>query len=137
VLFRSGVLTRSERGAELAFEIDIPETLTVPMSEDAALETFGALLDNAVRHARSRVQVRGRADAEGALLEIADDGPGIPEAWREKALTRGARLDESSPTHGLGLAIARDFIEASGGTLILAGEAGEGLEVIARWPGER
>lgn len=131
------VLTRTERGTELDFEIDISETLILPMAEDAALEALGALLDNAVRHARSRVRVWADAGAEGPWLAIADDGPGIPEAWREKALRRGARLDESSPTHGLGLAIARDFIEASGGTLTLAGEVGEGLEVIARWPGER
>lgn len=131
------VLKRTERGADLAFEIDLPETLALPMAEDAALEAFGALLDNAVRYARTRVQVRGRAEAGELWLAIADDGPGIPEGWREQALRRGARLDETSPTHGLGLAIARDFIEASGGSLSLAGEAGTGLQVIARWPGER
>lgn len=128
------VLARTERGSRLTFDVSAPDTLTLPMAEDAALEAFGALLDNAVRYARQTIRVAGEADPSGVSVTIADDGPGIPPAWRDQALRRGARLDESSPTHGLGLAIARDFVEASGGRLTLGGAEGDGLTVTAHWP---
>lgn len=73
-------------------------------------------------------------DARGLRLEITDDGPGIVEAERDSALSRGVRLDEGGPRHGLGLSIARDFVEASGGTLELGDAGGGGLKVILRWP---
>ena len=128
------VLARTERGADLAFEVSLVDGLTLPMDEEAALEAFGALLDNAVRYARASILVTGEAGPGGVTITISDDGPGIPADWRDQALRRGARLDESSPTHGLGLAIARDFIEASGGHLTLAGADSAGLAVIASWP---
>lgn len=127
------VLARTDRGASLTFEVAVDEAITLPMAEDAALEAFGALLDNAVRYARRTIRVSGGTGPAGVAIRIADDGPGIPAAWRDQALRRGARLDESSPTHGLGLAIAGDFIEASGGRLTLADADGDGLEVIATW----
>lgn len=128
------VLARTGGGADLTFEVAVADTLAIPMAEDAALEAIGALLDNAVRYARRTIRVTGEAGPAGVTIRIADDGPGIPAAWREQALRRGARLDESSPTHGLGLAIAGDFIEASGGRLTLGDTDGEGLEVIVGWP---
>jgi len=128
------VLARTERGVGLIFDVAVAEDLAIPMAEEAALEAFGALLDNAVRYARTTIRVTGAAEPAGVTVRISDDGPGIPAAWRDQALRRGARLDESSPTHGLGLAIAVDFIEASGGGLRLGGADAGGLEVVASWP---
>jgi len=127
------VLSRTGKGAGLTFEVAIPDDLLIPMAEDAALEAFGALLDNAVRYAHRAIIMTGQADSAGTAVCIVDDGPGIPPAWRDRAMLRGARLDESSPTHGLGLAIASDFIEASGGELTLSDDQGEGLKVTAAW----
>ncbi|PTE16916.1 sensor histidine kinase, partial [Cereibacter changlensis JA139] len=69
--------------------------------------------------------------------EIADDGPGIPAEARDRLLTRGARLDESSGGHGLGLAIAADRARAYGGTLTLEASDAGGLLARVTLPGKR
>ncbi|MFF4971096.1 sensor histidine kinase [Streptomyces sp. NPDC001083] len=90
---------------------------------------LGNLLDNARRHARSRVAVTVRTDGPWAVLEVADDGAGVPAAERERIFERFVRLDEARSRDdggaGLGLAIARDVARRHGGTLT-AGEAAEG-----------
>ena len=79
------------------------------------------LTDNAARHAESRVDLRLRTAARQVRCEIEDDGPGIPEAERERVFERFVRLDESraraSGGTGLGLAIAREITAVHGGTL--------------------
>ncbi|MFF5176257.1 sensor histidine kinase [Micromonospora sp. NPDC000089] len=99
------------------------------------------LLDNAVRHARSRVVVAVHPDggAPGAyhLVTVTDDGPGIPAADRERVFDRFTRLDEGRARDaggtGLGLAIVRELVRQAGGTVQLA-DAGPGLEVRLRLP---
>lgn len=84
--------------------------------EDLA-EIVGALAENAVKWARSTVRLSAGPCAEGLWITVADDGPGIPEADRGRLLARGARLDETVPGQGLGLAIAVDRIAAYRGRL--------------------
>jgi signal transduction histidine kinase len=129
-----GVLARAYADRSLAFDRRVAAGLALPMTEEAALEAFGGLLDNAARHAGGRVAVTGGEDGEGRFLSIADDGPGIPEPLRARSLDRGARLETAGGGQGLGLAIAADFIEASGGRLILSETPGGGLTATARWP---
>ena len=60
--------------------------------------------------------------SEGAdrfILNVDDDGPGLSPQEREKALTRGTRLDESEPGTGLGLSIVKDLAALYGGALTL------------------
>lgn len=77
------------------------------------------LLDNAVRHATSRVAVHLTSEQGEAVLRIDDDGPGVPEADRERVFERFVRLDEARSRDaggsGLGLAIVRSVVEAHGG----------------------
>jgi signal transduction histidine kinase len=95
-------------------------------AEDLA-EMIGALAENAVAWARSAVRLVARG-AEGHLVvEIADDGPGIPEAERVRLLARGARLDEGRPGFGLGLAIVADRVALYGGRFDLEAAPGGGL----------
>jgi signal transduction histidine kinase len=79
------------------------------------------LLDNAQRHARSSVDVVVRREGEQAVVEVADDGDGVPEADRERIFERFVRLDAARSRDdggaGLGLAIARDVAVRHGGTL--------------------
>ena len=85
------------------------------------------------RFARRRVLITGSVSADGRVLSIEDDGPGIDAAQMMPALERGARLDESGGGHGLGLAIARDLAEATGAEISLARSGLGGLRVTTSW----
>lgn len=85
------------------------------------------LLDNAARHARSRIVLTARQDRDAVLLSVCDDGPGIPAAEREHVFGRFIRLEGSDRTHGsgLGLAIVKGFADAMGMSIAIR-EAPEG-----------
>jgi signal transduction histidine kinase len=79
------------------------------------------LCDNAARYASGCVELR-LGDRDGAaVLDVIDDGPGIPAAERERVFDRFVRLDASRDRSaggaGLGLAIAREIARAHGGDL--------------------
>ncbi|MGW3963375.1 sensor histidine kinase [Amycolatopsis sp. NPDC005003] len=86
------------------------------------------LVDNAERHARSRVIVTLTEAGGQAVLTVRDDGPGIPAAERERVFDRFVRLDddrarEDDGGSGLGLAIAVEIARTHGGTLRVAESA--------------
>ncbi|MCE7080940.1 cell wall metabolism sensor histidine kinase WalK [Streptomyces sp. ST2-7A] len=106
------------------------ETVTVTGSDGQLGRVIGNLLDNADRHAAERVRLSVGRDGTGhALVEVADDGSGVPEDQRERVFERFVRLDEARARDdggaGLGLAIARNVAERHGGTLTVH-EAPEG-----------
>jgi signal transduction histidine kinase len=105
---------------------------------DALARLLVNLLDNAVRHAASRVCVSVLRDGGWAVLTVTDDGPGIPPEDAERVFGRFARLDDARARTGedgagLGLAIVRSTAEAHGGTVSL-GDAGPGLRAVVRLP---
>jgi signal transduction histidine kinase len=77
------------------------------------------LVDNAVRHAGGSIRLGLRRDGADAVLEVADDGPGIPAADRERVFDRFVRLDAGRARAvggaGLGLAIVAEVVTAHGG----------------------
>ena len=81
------------------------------------MEILGNLLDNAFKWSRSRVRVNVRSQKSGdserdrLLLEVEDDGPGIPKEYRRRVLERGGRADELVAGQGIGLALVRDMVE--------------------------
>jgi signal transduction histidine kinase len=80
--------------------------------------------DNAARHARGRLAF-SVAERDGTvLLEVEDDGPGIPEADRTRVFERFVRLDDARARDGggsgLGLAIVAEVVAAHGGTVAIA-----------------
>ncbi|CAM5672663.1 histidine kinase OS=Streptomyces alboniger OX=132473 GN=CP975_24685 PE=4 SV=1 [Streptomyces alboniger] len=90
-------------------------------SRSQLARVLGNLLNNAQRHARSRVTVTTRSDGAWAVLEVSDDGEGVPAGERERIFERFVRLDDARTRDeggaGLGLAIARDVAARHGGTL--------------------
>jgi len=128
-----GVIEHTESGERTAFDIDVPADLMLPMAGEDAAELLGPLLENAARHARRHVRIVAE-QGDSIVLRIADDGPGLDIARYEQAVLRGERLDSTSDGHGLGLAIAREIAEATGGGLTLATSAMGGLEVRIAWP---
>ena len=96
------------------------------------------LTDNAARHASSFVTLRLHAEADGAVLDVLDDGPGIPFAQRERVFERFVRLDESrtrsSGGTGLGLAIVAQIVKVHLGTVTIADAADGGALVRVSLP---
>ena len=92
-----------------------------PLGDDALLlQAASVLVDNAVRHARTGGRVRVAAETRGHswLLEVEDDGPGVPVADRERIFGRFTRLDSARAAgggSGLGLAICRRLMTLMGG----------------------
>jgi two-component system sensor histidine kinase QseC len=96
------------------------------------------LLDNASRHAGrgATVVVEITRDADGTLLAITDNGPGVPEDKRNAVLRRFQRGDENtSDGAGLGLPIVQRIADVHRASLRLAsGTEGRGLRVEVRFP---
>jgi signal transduction histidine kinase len=82
-------------------------------------EMVGNLLDNAWRHARSRINVEAVHERGVVRIIIEDDGLGLSDAFIDEALVPGRRLDERGDGHGFGLSIAQELAELNGGGLAL------------------
>lgn len=97
------------------------------------------LVDNAVRHSNGRIAIRLRPQAGGAVLEVADDGPGVPVADRDRIFTRFVRLDtardRAAGGTGLGLAIVAEVVAAHGGGVEVLDHPGGGALFRVRLPG--
>jgi signal transduction histidine kinase len=109
--------------------------LHLPWDREDMLELLGNLLDNACKWADAEVKLSIAETAEGFRLVVEDDGPGIPEEKRDQVFSRGARLDEQTDGHGLGLGIVRDIVEVWGGEMQLQGSELGGLRVVIELPG--
>lgn len=110
----------------------------VPLRGDRHLLAQAAanLLDNALKYtAAGGVELRVTADQNGAHLEVADSGPGIPEDRREAVFDRFVRLEgsRSTPGNGLGLSLVRAVAQLHGGTVTLT-DNHPGLRVILALP---
>jgi signal transduction histidine kinase len=109
---------------DVTVAMDIAADVLVRGSGDQLRRLVANLVDNAVRHATGAVTVGLTADGSRAVLEVTDDGPGIPQEHREIVFDRFTRLDEARDRDrggsGLGLAIARDIAVAHHGTLSVA-----------------
>ena len=114
------VVRRTPGSKQLSFVLDIAEDFTAPVDEGDLSEILGNLIENAARFARSSVRVSASAAMSEVTIAVADDGPGIPDADREAALSRGVQLDSKGGSSGLGLAIVSDIVEAYGVRLAIA-----------------
>ncbi|NMH99263.1 HAMP domain-containing histidine kinase [Pseudonocardia sp. K10HN5] len=96
------------------------------------------LVDNARRHARSKVLVTVRRAGGQAVIEVADDGPGVPPADRARVFERFVRLDEARSRGdggaGLGLAIVAEVVAAHGGSVEVDEAPGGGALFRVRLP---
>ena len=96
------------------------------------------LVDNAVRHASSRVELAAAAEAEHTLVTVSDDGPGVAPEDRLRVFERFTRLDEARDRDvggsGLGLAIVHELVRRAGGETRLADADSGGLRVEVRLP---
>jgi two-component system sensor histidine kinase KdpD len=120
-------------GALVKFEIaaEIPAPVADPMQLERA---FANLLVNAVSYGSGRqVLVRSREVGGRLVVRIVDRGPGIPEGERERIFEPFYRR-QGSQGSGLGLSIARGFIEANGGEVAVESVPGQGSTFVVSFP---
>ena len=123
----------AEKG--VALSIEVPVALAVACDPQDFDEMTGNLMENAFKWSKSRVVVEARAeDGRTVTVAIHDDGPGLRPEQIPEALRPGARLDESAPGYGFGLAIARELAELYGGALELHASPFGGLRASLRLP---
>jgi signal transduction histidine kinase len=105
------------------------------LADDTLLrQLFGNLLDNAIRHAATRVTVTLERGLESATVRVANDGPPIEAADRERIFERFVRLEQGPGGAGLGLPIARTIAEAHGGRLVLEDRSQSGVSFTVTLP---
>ena len=105
----------------------------VVMADSGLLERVLAnLIDNALRYAPdSVVRVNAGQVGDRVLIAVADEGPGIPRGTEEQLFEPFQRLGDrdNSIGVGLGLSVARGFVEAMGGTITASDTPGGGLTI--------
>jgi two-component system OmpR family sensor kinase len=122
-------------------EIDNQHALPVRGNPDELHRMILNLLDNASRHtpASARIELHVRRVGEEAVVEVADDGPGIPPRLREQIFDRFVRGEGPAdtavgPGSGLGLAIVRAVAASHGGSVEVGEAAAGGAQFRVRLP---
>ena len=94
------------------------------------------LVDNALRHSQTAVEVRTAADGDVAVIEVLDHGPGIPLEDADRMLQPFTRLEgaRTGPGTGLGLAIVDRIARMHGGSIQLLRREGGGLRARVELP---
>jgi PAS domain S-box-containing protein len=126
------------------------KSLTVDVTGDDSASVFGDrrrlgqaarnLLDNAIKFSPEgeRITLMAFREPGHAGFSVADRGPGIPRAEREKIFQRFYQVDrsrsKSRPGSGLGLAIVKHIVQLHGGSVGVEGEPGRGASFVVRLP---
>ncbi len=120
----------SDMGANVGF--DGPAHLQITCDPEQLTRAISNLIDNGVKFGTAVTVTLAQAPDGNVVIDVADDGPGIAEAEREKVMEPFYRGDPARGLagSGLGLSIARSVAQAHGGTLTLHGRSPQGL--IAR-----
>ena len=102
-----------------SIEVDAPEPVTVRGRAGDLSDMLRNLVDNALVHGRGLIRVRvaagGAGEGSPAILEVSDEGPGLPEGLKASLFARFGKGVATSPGAGLGLAIVRQVAQAHGG----------------------
>lgn len=119
--------------ADHELRVSVPEELPpVPLDYVEIDEVLSNLIENAIRHTPrgTAIQVSARAEDGHAIVEVADDGPGIPPESLPHVFDPFVRLSVQADRRsglGLGLAVARGLVEAHGGRIGAQPRGGGGV----------
>ena len=124
-------------GASVRMSVD-PDLPPIYADGAQVERAFANLLENAVRYSSGEpVLVRARAVGSRIITRVVDRGPGISLAQRERIFEpfyRDRLLPAGHAGSGLGLSIARGFIEANGGQIAVESLPGQGTSFVVTWP---
>jgi two-component system sensor histidine kinase PhoQ len=105
------------------FAVSVPESSRIYCEEGDLYEIAGNLMDNACKWCQHNIKVsvvlndRKVSGNFSLLLQIEDDGPGIPAGKLKEILKRGVRADENIHGHGIGMAVVNELTGLLGGKL--------------------
>ncbi|MBB3136967.1 two-component system sensor histidine kinase TctE [Rhizobium pisi] len=136
---RDIVAAHAEQALQRDIDIGLEVSGPVPVEGDGTMlrEMLVNLVDNSIRYTRRGGQVTVSVTREEtlAVLDVEDNGPGIPADERGQVFERFYRvLGTEGDGSGLGLSIVREVVDGAGGTVALAEADGGGLVVSVRLP---
>ncbi|MGW3313421.1 sensor histidine kinase [Streptomyces sp. NPDC001073] len=105
-----------------AIEVAFPAKVEVAVAPDVAVSLLSPLLENSLRHAKSRVWITARSQGEAIVVDVLDDGPGFDPAEVDRVFEAGVT---GGGGYGLGLPVVRR-IAASAGVEVRAIADGRG-----------
>lgn len=126
--------SRLHQQRQITYELEPGGELDVACDPVDFTEILSNLLDNAGKWATRRCRISWKLQADKVVIEIEDDGPGLPDEAREAVFEVGTRLDDLMPGSGLGLAISRDLARIYGGDVELAKAPDGGLKATVCLP---
>jgi signal transduction histidine kinase len=127
-------LSRTPNGENKSFENNIPADLMAAIDPDDLNDILGNLLENAARAARSRIALTSSTSGANVSVSIVDDGTGVPADKLGGLAQRGARLDSSSGSAGLGLSLVTEILNAYNTQLSLENTEPSGLKASFTLP---
>jgi two-component system OmpR family sensor kinase len=115
---------------------DAPEDLAVHVDRLRMEQALGNLVDNALRHGGSTIELTARGENGRVTFQTADDGAGFPPGFEARAFERFTRADSARTGEGagLGLAIVEAIAKAHGGAAHAAGVPSGGAQVCIELP---
>jgi len=128
-------ILKKEEILSLPIKFDMKKNITMKGRALAIERLFSNLINNAMTYGKG-VEVKGKKQRNGILIEIMDNGPGLSDADKENVFKPYYRLEHKlSEAHsGLGMGIARSIANIHGGELELKDRSGGGLIVEVYFP---
>ncbi|WP_153111349.1 ATP-binding protein [Propionivibrio limicola] len=116
----------------------LPSMLRVELDQKSMPYAITNLLRNALKYAKSKIEVNAEVAGDHVRIHVDDDGIGIPEEERQSVFTAFTRLDRSRDRstggYGLGLAIVKQVLEQHGGTVHVDQSPLGGARFTIDWP---
>jgi len=125
-------VTKAYRDKHPHIAVVIDDTISLRIDEGDLMELLGNLIDNAFKWCRHSIHLSADYQDNQVVIQVKDDGPGIQLHEIARILERGVRADQSTPGHGIGLAIVRDIMQVYGGELSIENNPDGGLCVTLR-----
>jgi len=132
-LERTLAKVHADKGVQ--FDLQVTPGLRFHGDNGDLVEILGNLLDNACKWARREVVLRARPEGAGTglVIEVEDDGPGVPEDVKPAIGRRGVRADPKVGGHGIGLAVVREIVEGVYGGRLEFGRGALGGALVRVW----
>jgi two-component system sensor histidine kinase PhoQ len=117
------------RDKAIEVNVTVDESLIFKGDEGDLMEVLGNILDNAFKWADQCIEIKADRVDNQLRISVSDDGSGIAQDKVEELLKRGARADQTTAGHGIGLSIVHNIVQAYHGSLKIGKSQLGGAEV--------